>query len=226
MSDRICGFDRVVYGVVDGNSFAGSINVATELTTISSPYHVHDAELTAIADKEATCTEAGFTGRTYCETCKSIVDFGTIIEPKGHDYSVVDAQLVCGACGDVAVLGTGVVKVGDDLYYAVNGQLVKGWQDMGTYEGDDYINGGAPYTMYGYAGSDYKLYANTTKTISGISYTFDENGITMGAWTTNSTGTRYSVGPAFIKRSWVTLAGDQYYFGEDYYKIISSKRKK
>ena len=208
---------EVVYGVVDGNSFAGSINVATELTTISSPYHVHDAELTAIADKEATCTEAGFTGRTYCETCKSIVDFGTIIEPKGHDYSVVDAQLVCGACGDVAVLGTGVVKVGDDLYYAVNGQLVKGWQDMGTYEGDDYINGGAPFTMYGYAGDDYKLYANTTKTINGITYTFAEDGTTMGAWTTNSTGTRYSVGPAFIKRSWVTLAGEQYYFGEDYY---------
>ena len=88
---------------------------------------------------------------------------------------------------------------------------------MGTYEGDDYINGGAPFTMYGYAGSDYKLYANTTKTINGITYTFDENGVTMGAFTTNSTGTRYSVGPTFIKRSWVTLAGDQYYFGEDNY---------
>ena len=207
---------EVVYGVVDGNSFTGSINVATELTTISSPYHEHDAELTVL-NKEATCTEAGYENRTYCETCKSVVDFGTVIEAKGHEYAVVDSQLVCGVCGDIAVLGTGVVNVGDDLYYAVNGKLVKGWQDMGTYEGDDYINGGAPYTMYGYAGDDYKLYANTTKTINGITYTFGEDGTTMGAWTTNSTGTRYSVGPAFIKRSWVTLDGVQYYFGQDFY---------
>ena len=208
----------VVYGVVDGSSFAGSIDVDTELTTISSPYHIHDAELTVLS-KEATCTENGYEGRTYCESCKSVVDFGTIIEAKGHDYEIVDAQFVCQVegCGHVAATGTGVVEMNGELYYSVNDKLVKGWQDMGTYAGDDYINGGAPYTMYGYAGSDYKLYANTTKTISGISYTFDENGTTMGAWTTNSTGTRYSVGPAFIKRSWVTLAGEQYYFGEDYY---------
>ena len=209
---------EVVYGVLNGkDSFAGSINVATELTTISSPYHVHDEELVALEDKATTCTENGYTGRTYCETCKSVVDFGAIVEATGHAYKVVDAGLVCDTCGEVAALGTGVVKAGDDLYYAVNGKLVKGWQDMGTYEGNDYINGGAPFTMYGYAGSDYKLYANVTKTISGITYEFSEDGTTMGAFTTNSTGTRYSVGPAFIKRSWVTLAGDQYYFGEDYY---------
>ena len=206
---------EVVYGVVDGNSFSGSINVATELTTTSSPYHEHDAELTVL-NKEATCIENGYTGRTYCETCKSVVGFGTVIEGN-HNYQIVDAQFVCQICGDVAATGTGVVEMNGDLYYAVGGKLVTGWQDMGTYEGDDYINGGAPFAMYGYAGSDYKLYVNTTKTISGIAYTFDENGVTMGAWTTNSTGTRYSVGPAFIKRSWVTIAGDQYYFGEDNY---------
>ena len=214
----------VVYGVVDGSSFAGNIDVDTELTTISSPYHIHDAELTVLS-KEATCTENGYEGRTYCESCKSVVDFGTIIEAKGHDYEIVDAQFVCQveSCGHVAATGTGVVEMNGELYYSVNDKLVKGWQDMGTYAGDDYINGGAPYTMYGYAGSDYKLYANTEKTISGISYKFDENGITMGAWTSNSTGTRYSVGPAFIKRSWVTLAGEQYYFGEDYYMFTGTR---
>ena len=216
---------EVVYGVVDGASFSGAIDVATELTTISSPYHVHDAELTAVADKAANCTEAGFTGRTYCETCKSVVDFGTIQPATGHDFELVDAHFVCQTegCGHVLASGTGVVEVDGVLYYSVNDKLVKGWQDMGTYEGDDYINGGAPYTMYGYAGSDYKLLTNTTKTINGISYEFDENGITMGAWTTNSTGTRYSVGPSYIKRSWVTLAGDQYYFGEDYYMYTGTR---
>ncbi len=213
----------VVYGTVNGAPFGGSINVATELATISSPYHGHDAELSALEDKAATCTENGFEGRTYCEACKSVVDFGTIIEAKGHDHKIVDAQFVCGTCDDVAATGTGVMEMDGALYYSVNDKLVTGWQDMGTYEGDDYINGGAPYTMYGYAGDDYKLYVNTTKTISGIKYEFDENGITMGAWTTNSTGTRYSVGPSFIKRSWVTLAGDQYYFGEDYYMYTGTR---
>ena len=214
---------EIVYGLLNGSaSFGGSINVATELKTISSPYHIHDAELTVL-NKEATCTEAGYENRTYCETCKSVVDFGTIIEAKGHDYAIVDAQFVCQTCGDVALLGTGVVEMNGDLYYSVNNKLVKGWQDMGTYEGDDYINGGAPFTMYGYAGSDYKLYANTTKTINGISYTFAEDGTTMGAFTTNSTGTRYSVGPTFIKRSWVTLAGEQYYFGQDFYMFTGTR---
>ena len=214
----------VVYGVVDGNSFGGSINVATELATISSPYHVHDAALVALEDQDATCTMNGYQDRTYCATCESVVDFGTVIEAKGHEFSVVDAQFVCDTCGETPVLGTGVVEMGDALYYAVNGKLVKGWQDMGVYEGDDYINGGAPFNMYGYAGSDYKLYADTTKTISGITYTFDENGATLGAFTTNSTGTRYSVGPAYIKRSWVTLAGVQYYFGQDHYMYTGIRR--
>ena len=214
----------VVYGVLNGkDSFAGSINVATELTTISSPYHVHDAELVALEDKAATCAEAGYTGRTYCETCKSVVDFGTVVEATGHNYAISDAQFVCVSCNDVAATGTGVVEMNGSLYYSVNGKLVKGWQDMGTYEGDDYINGGAPFTMYGYAGADYKLYVNTTKTIGGITYTFAEDGTTMGAWTTNSTGTRYSVGPAFIKRSWVTLDGEQYYFGEDHYMFTGTR---
>ena len=214
----------VVYGILNGkDSFAGAINVATELTTISSPYHIHDAELTVL-NKEATCTEDGYNNRTYCETCQSVVDFGTVIEATGHKFlGIINGYVDCGVCGDVLVLGTGVVELNGNLYYAVNNKLVKGWQDMGTYEGDDYINGGAPYTMYGYAGDDYKLYVNTTKTIGGISYQFAEDGTTMGAWTTNSIGTRYSVGPAFIKRSWVTLDGDQYYFGQDFYMYTGTR---
>ena len=220
---------EIVYGEITladntTSAFGGAINVATELTTISSPYHVHDEEL-SVLNKDATCTEAGYADRTYCATCKSVVDFGTIIEAKGHDYAIADDQFVCQVenCGCVLNAGTGVLEVNGDLYYFVNSKLVKGWQDMGTYEGDDYINGGVPYTMYGYAGKDYKLYTNTTKTIGGITYEFAEDGTTMGAWTTNSTGTRYSVGPSFIKRSWVTLAGVQYYFGEDNYMFTGTR---
>ena len=208
----------VAYGEINGSPFGGEINVHTELTTISSPYHVHDEELTVL-NKEANCTEYGYENRTYCETCQSVVDWGTVIEALGHDYEIIGAQFVCQVegCGHVYDAGTGAFEMNGDLYYAVNGELKAGWHDMGTYDGDEYINGGAPYTMYGYAGSDYKLYTNTTKTINGISYEFAEDGTTMGAWTTDSKGTRYSVGPVFIKRSWATLNGEQYYFGENYY---------
>ena len=71
------------------------------------------------------------------------------------------------------------LTVGAPTSIRINGELKKGWQDMGTYEGDDYINGGAPFAMYGYAGDDYKMYVNGEYTIGGIKYTFAEDGTTM-----------------------------------------------
>ena len=201
----------VVYGVVDGNSFGGSINVATELTTISSPYHVHDAEL-AVLNKEATTAEAGYENRTYCETCKSVVDWGTII-PKveiTHNYEIVDGKFVCtdDGCGEVYASGTGVFEMNGNLYYSINGELKKGWQTAD--EG------------YCYAGSDYKLYVGE-KSVGGITYTFDETGSTKGAWTTNATGTRYSYGPGFYTRTWVEIEGKTYYFGRDSYMYTGTR---
>jgi len=198
----------VVYGQVtfaDGTTspVGGSIDVATELTTISSPYHVHDAELTAL-DKEANCMEAGYTGRTYCETCKSVVSWGTILNKQDHDYAIVDAKFVCQneACGHVYESGTGVFEMNGDLYYSINGELKTGWQT---------VDGG-----YGFAGSDHKLYVGE-KAVNGITYVFDENGCTKGAWTTNATGTRFSFGPGFYTRMWVEMDGKTYYFGRDSY---------
>ena len=195
----------VVYGVVDGKSFAGSINVATELTTISSPYHIHDAEL-LVLNKEATTSEAGYENRTYCETCQSVVDFGTII-PKieiTHNYEIVDGKFVCTdeGCGEVYASGTGVFEMNGNLYYSINGTLKTGWQDA---------EGG-----YCFAGSDYNLYIGE-KTVNGIKYTFDENGVTKGAWVVNATGTRYSYGPGFYRRMWVEFDGKTYYFGTNSY---------
>ncbi len=203
---------EVVCGVLNKtDSFAGSIDVATELTTISSPYHVHDAQLTACEDVDATCTTSGYTGRTYCESCQSVVDWGTIIDAKGHDYAIVDGQFVCQeeTCGYTYVTTTGSFELGGDLYYSVNGVLKTGWQDMDG--------------LYGYAGEDYKMYVDGEYTIDGITYTFAEDGTTAGAWTTNSKGTRYSVGPSFVKRSWVEIDGAKYYFGEDNYMYTGTR---
>ena len=196
----------VVYGVVDGNSFGGSINVATELTTISSPYHVHDAEL-AVLNKEATTAEAGYENRTYCETCKSVVDWGTII-PKveiTHNYEIVDGKFVCtdDGCGEVYASGTGVFEMNGNLYYSINGVLKTGWQT---------VDGGYCYASTG----NYKLYVGTHK-IGKVTYEFDGNGCTKGAWSISENGVKYSFGPACYSRMWVEIDDKTYYFGRDEY---------
>ena len=55
----------------------------------------------AMPDKAATCTEEGYTGRTYCEVCNSVVDWGTTIPATGHSYAPTDGVLKCTACGDL-----------------------------------------------------------------------------------------------------------------------------
>ena len=196
----------VVYGVVDGNSFGGSINVATELTTISSPYHVHDAEL-VVLNKEATTAEAGYENRTYCETCKSVVDWGTIIPQIviTHNYQIVDGKFVCTdeGCGEIYASGTGIFEMNGSLYYSINGVLKTGWQDA----------------EYGYCFADeitYELVVGD-KSIGGFKYAFDSNGVTKGAWATTPKGMVYSYGPALYRRTWVEIDGKDYYFGRDAY---------
>ncbi len=52
----------------------------------------------ALADKAATCTEAGYTGRTFCEVCNSVVDWGTTVSATGHNF--VDGE--CTNCHEKA----------------------------------------------------------------------------------------------------------------------------
>ena len=200
---------EVVYGTINDSPFGGSINVATELTTISSPYHTHDAELTVLS-KPSTLTEHGYENRTYCETCKSVIDWGTKLDKLTHNYAIVDSKFVCQDedCGVVYESGTGVFEMNGDLYYSINGELKTGWQT---------VDGG-----YCFAGTDYKLYIGE-KYAGGIAYTFDENGCTKGAWTTNATGTRYSYGPGFYTRTWIEIEGNTYYFGRDTYMLTGTR---
>ena len=167
---------EVVYGVADGDSFSGSINVATELTTISSPYHVHDAELTVL-NKEATATEDGYQNRTYCETCQSVVDWGTKLEAIGHDYQVVDGSLICSVCGDVYDAGNGLLIMNDNLYFAIAGKLVSGWQNDS--EHDYYFD---PVTY---------VAVNGEHKIGGQSYVFENNILVEGSIVRSADGKAY-----------------------------------
>ena len=88
----------------------------------------------ALDDKAATCTEDGYTGRTYCEVCESVVAWGTTEKATGHDYDFVDGVLKCKNCGD---LFTGVHTDGKTY---IDGVAAEGWS------GESYIRGGEKLT--------------------------------------------------------------------------------
>lgn len=50
-------------------------------------------------NKDATCTEDGYTGDTVCTKCNTVIAKGEIIEAKGHNYNVVgriESKFECG----------------------------------------------------------------------------------------------------------------------------------
>jgi len=70
------------------------------------------ADTSVVDAKEATCTEEGYTGDTYCNDCQTTIETGTSIPVKDHawDKGVVTTEpecekagvktFTCGACGD------------------------------------------------------------------------------------------------------------------------------
>ena len=195
----------VVYGTVNGTPFGGSINVATELTTISSPYHIHDENLT-VHSKAPNLTEEGYENRTYCESCQSVIDWGTKLDKLSHNYAIVGNKFVCQdeGCGHVYESGTGIFEMNGDLYYSINNELKTGWQDAG--------NG-----KYCYADSATYALIIGQHTIGGFKYTFDEGGVTNGAWADTPKGKVYSYGPAMYRRAWAEIDGKDYYFDRNGY---------
>ncbi len=204
---------EVVYGLVDGAPFGGSIDVATELATITSPYHVHDAELT-ILNKEATETEFGYENRTYCETCKSVVDWGTTLDKivVTHTYDAVDGKFVCTdeGCGKVyEIEGTTLVEMNDKLYYAIAGKLVTGWQLV-----DD--------SYYYFDPTTYAAVDGEAKLADGYTYTFKDYKLFEGELVKTSAGTRYRYAGKFVQNQWATVGGKDYFFQWNTYAITGT----
>lgn len=198
----------ITYGkaeFADGTSaiFGGAFNSATMMNDNVNPWHYHDAELTVL-NQAVTCNEDGYENRTYCETCQSVVDWGTKIEARGHEYAVVNGQLVCD-CGEI-LSGAGIVNANGKLYYLIAENLMTGWQSIGT-------------AGYCYADpTTYEVYAGCEFTVDGLTYTADETGLMQGgAWVENYLGRKYSFGPKFYQKTWATIDGVQYYFGSNCY---------
>ena len=221
--------------------------------------HIHTAN--AVADKAATCTEAGYTGRTYCEVCKSVVDWGETIPATGHKYDFIDGVLKCTGCGE---LFNGVWTDGKEYrdgipaadgwngdYYYVDGKKVTGiyavdgvyynfgndGKNQGKYTGLVQIEGKWYYSKIGalaggwvQIGENWHYFRSYTKaavtgeyTVNGVTYQFDETGMTTGAWHKNDKGARYYYGPSYyLARNPGYLAlyeidGKTYNFGNDGY---------
>ncbi len=203
------------YGVINNVPFYGSFKVATELTTISSEYHVHDTELTVL-NKEATTTEEGYENRTYCETCKSVVEWGTSI-PKieiTHNYEIFDGKFVCTdeGCGHIYELGTELVEMNGNTYYAIAGKLVTGWQ---------YMDDGSYYffdkTTYAGLNGEYSSY-EVASTSQSFKYSFTNGKLDAGAWVKMAEGTRYYYGPTYYHNTTTTINGDTYSFRSNGYR--------
>ena len=142
--------------------------------------HIHT--VSAVEDKAATCTENGYTGRTFCEECNSVVDWGTTVEATGHTYEIIDDVLKC-ACGD---LFNGVYEDGKtyvdgvvlsdvwngDSYY-VDGKMLTGVQLVDDYYYDFGENGVcAGQTKYTGLFYDESVQA----------YRFSKLGVLTGGW--------------------------------------------
>ena len=197
------GYTSDVLGAFSNEEFSVDTEMYLPDTIIDKAYkdakgtaHVHTP--VAVDDKAATCTEAGYTGRTFCEVCNSVVDWGTVVEATGHTYEIVDGKLTCVNGGE---LFTGVYTDGKNY---VDGVVVAdGWNEDKT----SYYVDGVKLT-----GSHF---------MNGVMYTFDDNGVYMPDYKYDGFFSIDGTVMYFINNEYLTgqhvLTGDVYYFDENGY---------
>ena len=194
------GYTSNVLGAFSNEEFS----VDTELQTAFSDSefkaergtaHVHTP--VAVDDIPATCTKPGYTGRTYCEVCDSVVDWGTTIPATGHKYTDIDGKRQCGVCGDLFT---------------------------GTFEGKEYVGG--VVSADGWNEDKTSYYKDGVKLtgshfIDGVMYTFDDNGVYMPNYKYDGFFSIDGTVMYFINNEYLTgqhvLTGDVYYFNENGY---------
>lgn len=191
------------------NSFsAAGISVDTEMYTSGDsidPYfkaqrgnaHVHTP--VALDDKAASCTDIGYSGRSYCEACASVVEWGRLDPMLDHSYVVSNGKLIC-SCGDF-IDGNGLVEYKGKTYYLQVGNLVSGW----VYETVD--NKDTYYYFY----PDTYTMATGASRVENMNYTFDENGVLIrGAFVKYSKGVRYFFAGRHLVSRWIDLEEGRY----------------
>ena len=167
---------------------------ATYLTTHGCT-HIHDAA--AIEDKAPTCTEDGYTGRTFCEGCNSVVDWGTTVPATGHKFVISGDKLVCETCGMEATV-SGLQMIDGKNYYAAGGKLISGWVTV-----DDEWYYFDPATFEGVDGK--------SKADGSVEFVFEQGRLTHGAWQQVGNNLRYWYGPGYYKDTAPTTTSSRPY---------------
>ncbi len=239
------------------------LNAAGDYSNKNS-WHVHTAE--AVSDKAATCTEVGYTGRTFCAVCNSIVDFGTKIPATGHTYTFIEGVLKCecgklfngiwedgkeyvdGVCQADGWVGDSYYKDGikligiqfvDGFYYnfGEDGVCVGKVKYSGLFYDESvsawrYSKVGELYGGWVQIDDNWYCFSHKTKTavvgeravVGDVTMSFDEQGMTKGAWYTDDYGTRYYYSYTFFKArepGYMTLKeidGETYNFDANGYR--------
>ena len=157
----------------------------------ATSWHTHNAH--ALDPKDPTCTEDGYLGRTFCDECNSVVDWGTVIPSSGHHFAIDfegDGKCKCDHCG---LLYTG--EFNGKQY--VDGVALQGFVD------DKYYIDGVAQDYDGVVAIDDIYYAFDNGTLVG-KYTglyFDED---AGVWRYLQLGE--------LTSGWKDIDGDWYYF--------------
>lgn len=187
--------------LVDGTqiTFNGGSTLDTAIlsSVIASNWHTHTAE--NLTDVEATCTSGGYTNRTYCYVCGSIVEWGTTLDATGHNWELnADGKLVCtnnneffnGIYTDGKEYIDGVVATdgwnADNTAYYVDGVKLTGshfldgtmytFDENGTYLADYKYNGFYEIndTIMYFENNEFKTGCQWIETVF---YNFDKNGM-------------------------------------------------
>ena len=185
----VADYRSEVLGVFSNEEFSVDHEMYAPITTMDPVYkeergtcHVHTP--VAMEDKPVNCVESGYTGRTFCEVCNSVVSWGTTVPAAGHTYEAVDGKLVC-KCGAESD-ATGLVTVGEKAYYAVSGALTSGWIQIGD-------------AWYYFDTTTFEGLNGEKTADSHIKYVFEKGRLTAGVWETTNAGTRYWYGPGYYR---------------------------
>ena len=190
--------------------------------------HIHSAH--AIDDLEATCTEDGYAGRTFCDVCNSIVNWGTKVPATGHNYVdgeciqchvklngiyegkyYIDGVIANGEIGgkfyDDGVLMNGYILDDEGVYYAVE-DGVKG----GKYNGIVEIDGEYFFSKVG-------VLTGGWVEIDGEWYFYDENTLSaVSEYNNGFVNYQFEENGKLVSGQWYTDSnGTRYYYGPSYY---------
>ena len=199
------GYNSTVLNTFSNEKFQVNTEMYTDFQSMGSdPYfvehgttHVHTPK--ALDDKAATCTP-GYSGRTFCEACNSVVEWGTTIPAVcEHNFTMINGKMTCTIGGEVF---NGVYKDGTTYYDGV--PATDGWVEIDGVKTYYYQNGKK------LIGSNF---------VDGKMLTFDEDGVYLPEFIYDGFYEYKGKNMFFVNNEYLTgpqpLGNDFYYFDDN-----------